>query len=133
MPARILIADDSTVVRACLYRLLDAHRDWEVCGEAADGEEAVRRAEQLNPDLVIMDFVMPGMNGIDAARHIRENSPDTPILLCTIALSKELIALAHEAGIAGAIPKADLSRIVPCVERLLLGEMLDPPAQSHFE
>jgi len=84
---RILIADDSPIVRQCLGRLLCGHTDWEVCGEAGDGEDAVCEAQELDPDLVVMDFLMPRKNGIDAAREIGERSPKTPILLCTICLT----------------------------------------------
>ena len=84
MATRILIADDSPIVRQCLGRLLCGHTDWEVCGEATDGEDAVCKTRELNPDLVVLDFLMPRKNGIDAAREIGKLSPKTPILLCTI-------------------------------------------------
>ena len=95
MATRILIADDSPIVRQCLGRLLCGHTDWEVCGEATDGEDAVCKTQELDPDLVILDFLMPRKNGIDAAREIGKRSPGTPILLCTICLTQELVDLAR--------------------------------------
>ena len=122
MATRILIADDSPIVRQCLGRLLCGHTDWEVCGEATDGEDAVYKTQELDPDLVVLDFLMPRKNGIDAAREIGKLSPKIPILLCTICLTPELVALARSAGVAGTLPKEELNRVVPCVESLLRGE-----------
>jgi DNA-binding NarL/FixJ family response regulator len=119
---RILIADDSPIVRQCLGRLLRGHTDWEVCGEATDGEDAVCKTRELDPDLVVLDFLMPRKNGIDAAREIGKLSPKTPILLCTICLTPELVDLARGAGVVGTLPKGELNKVVPCVETLLRGE-----------
>lgn len=122
MSARILIADDSQLVRESMARLLGGHADWKVCGEASDGAEAIRKTRQLKPDLIVLDFLMPGMNGIETARHIARIAPEVPILLCTIFLSKELVSLAQEAGMMGTLSKADLVHIVPCIEGILSGE-----------
>ena len=122
MATRILIADDSPIVRQCIGRLLSDHTDWEVCGEATDGDEAVSKANELDPDLVVLDFLMPRKNGIDAAREIGKHSPGTPILLCTICLTPQLVDLARRAGVAGTLPKGELNKVVPCVETLLRGE-----------
>src|SRR5882672_1919013 len=119
---RILIADDSPVVRHCLGRLLCSHRGWEICGEAIDGEDAVCRARELTPDVVVLDFMMPRKNGIEAAREIGKLSPKIPILLCTIFLDPQLVDLARGAGIAGTLSKGDLNKVVTCVESLLCGE-----------
>jgi DNA-binding NarL/FixJ family response regulator len=119
---RILIADDSPLVRQCLGRLLCSHMGWEVCGEAADGQDAIRKAEELTPDLVILDFLMPRKNGIEAAREIGRLSPRIPMLLCTICLSPQLVDLAREAGIAGTLSKEDLNQLVTGVETLLRGD-----------
>jgi DNA-binding NarL/FixJ family response regulator len=119
---RILIADDSPVIRQCLGQLLGSHVEWEVCGEATDGEDAVCKAQELNPDLVVLDFLMPRKNGIEAAREIGRLSPGIPMLLCTIFLSPQLVDLAREAGVAGALSKGDLNKVVPCVETLLRGD-----------
>lgn len=119
---RILIADDSSVVRQCLGRLLRSHLGWEICGEAIDGEEAVCRTQELVPDIVVLDFMMPRKNGVEAAREIAKLLPSIPILLCTVCLSPQLVELARAAGIAGTLSKGDLNRVVPCIEALLRGD-----------
>jgi CheY-like chemotaxis protein len=121
MATRILIADDSAAVRQCLGRLLRSRPGWEVCGEASDGENAVRKAQQLTPDLVILDFMMPGKNGIEIARELGKLLPRIPILLCSVFLTPQLVDLARGAGIAGTLSKGDLNRVIPCVETLLRG------------
>lgn len=121
MATRILIADDSPVVRQCLARILGSRLGWEVCGEAANGEEVVRKAQELVPDLIIMDFMMPGKNGIDAAREISKFRPEIPILLCSVFLTPQLVDLARLAGIAGTLSKGDLNKVVSCVDTLLRG------------
>ena len=122
MTTRILIADDSPIVRRCIGRLLCSRLGWEVCGEAADGEDAVSKAQELSPDLVVLDFLMPRKNGLEAAREIVKFSPGIPILLCTICLSPQLVDLARGAGIAGTLSKGDLNKVVRCVETLLRGD-----------
>ncbi len=122
MATRILIADDSPIIRQCLRRLLGEHMGWEVCAEATDGEDAVSKAQQLTPDIVVLDFLMPRMNGIEAARQIAEVSSGIPILLCTICFSPQLVDLARNAGVTGALSKRDLSQVVSCVEKLLRGD-----------
>jgi DNA-binding NarL/FixJ family response regulator len=102
---RILVADDSPAIRRCLRGLLDQHDDWRVCDEASNGKEAVERFREAKPDLMVLDFQMPEMNGLDAARHIVELSPKTPILMVTIHLSKQLTEEARKVGIRGACAK----------------------------
>jgi DNA-binding NarL/FixJ family response regulator len=77
---RILIADDSQPVRCGLRALLGLNSDWEVCGEAVDGADAVKKAHQLLPDLILMDFSMPQMDGVQASREIAKSGTDIPIL-----------------------------------------------------
>ncbi len=119
---RILIADDSAVMRQCVGKLLCSHKDWEVCGEAVDGEQAIQLAKHLAPDVLVIDFLMPGINGLETARQAAQVSPDTAILLCTISLSPQLIRLARAVGVAGAIGKEDLNRMVASIEALLQGD-----------
>ena len=90
MSARILIADDNLPIRLGLRRLLEKQPGWEVCGEAVDGPDAIQKSRELHPDLIILDFLMPRANGLEAAREINKADPRVPILLCTIYLSKQL-------------------------------------------
>src|SRR5215469_12092141 len=98
MMTRILVADDSDVVRHGMRLLLRQHEGWEVCGEAVDGQEAVVKAHQLAPDVVVLDFAMPVMNGIEAARQIRKERPNTAIVLCSMYLDNHLATVAHDAA-----------------------------------
>lgn len=127
MSTRILIVDDSPVVRGCVNRLLRGHAGWEICGEAANGEDAVSQARRLAPDLIVLDFVMPGINGIETARQIKQIVPRTRILLCTVHLSSQLGELAREAGIMGTLSKGELNRLVPSIEAMLGGRAVFSP------
>jgi DNA-binding NarL/FixJ family response regulator len=119
MSARILIADDNPHMRQVLRTLLEQNPDWEICGEATDGQDAISKAAQLRPDLVILDFLMPGMNGLDAAREISKVVPETPILMCTMYLSRQLAEMARNAGLRGAVPKDGVEELARGVEALL--------------
>ena len=123
---RILIADDSATVRRCLRGLLDHHADWLVCEEASNGKEAVERFQQAKPDLIVLDFQMPEMNGLDAARLIANVSPKTPILMVTVHLSKHLSEEARKVGIRGACAKTDINCVVDAVGALLREETYFP-------
>lgn len=123
---RILVADDSPAIRRCLRRLLDHHDDWLVCDEACNGKEAVQRFRDTKPDLIVIDFQMPEMNGLDAARHIVGLSPDTPILMVTIHLSKQLSDEARKVGIRGACAKTNINNVVDAVGALLRRETYFP-------
>jgi DNA-binding NarL/FixJ family response regulator len=123
---RILLADDNPAIRRCLRGLLDHHADWLVCDEASNGKEAVERFQQAKPDLIVLDFQMPEMNGLDAARHIVDLSPKTPILMVTIHLSKQLSEEARKVGIRGACAKTDISSVVDGVGALLRHETYFP-------
>ena len=136
MPLRILIADDSRTVRHSLHGLLEQHADWEVCEEAVDGVDAVAKAEQCRPDIVILDFFMPGMTGIEAARVLGRVLPSVPILIVTLYVTAELVKQAKAAGIKGAAPKSDTRQIVDGVEALINNgtffesKPIEPVAQS---
>jgi DNA-binding NarL/FixJ family response regulator len=122
MKVRILIVDDNAVVRDGLRLLLQEHADWEVCGEGADGIEAIEKYWQPRPDLLVLDVSMPRMNGLDAAREILKLSPKTLILLYTSYLTAQLIDVAHKAGIRGTVSKNALHLVVVGLETLLRGE-----------
>lgn len=119
---RILIADDSPPVRCGLRTLLGLNSDWHVCGEAVDGADAVEKAHELAPDLILMDFSMPQMDGVQAAREIAKSGTDIPILLFTLNLSAELMELARNAGLRGAMSKSEISKLPYAIRALQRGE-----------
>lgn len=119
---RILVADDNEVVRRGLCQLISQHEGWQVCGEAADGQEVVDRAKQLSPDVVILDFSMPLLNGIEAARQIRSERPHTGFVLCSMYLDKQLVSVAQQVGITAVLSKSSVRQITKGVEAVLRGE-----------
>jgi DNA-binding NarL/FixJ family response regulator len=104
---RILLADDHPVFRLGLCSLLGSHEGWEICGEAADGREAVMKCRQLRPDLVILDICMPRLNGVDAARQILRNNPEQRILVVTDVGSEQVVRDCLKAGVRGWVFKSD--------------------------
>jgi DNA-binding NarL/FixJ family response regulator len=122
MMTRILVADDSDVMRHGMRLLLRQHEGWEVCGEAVDGQEAVVKAHQLAPDVVVLDFAMPVMNGIEAARQIRKERPNTAIVLCSMYLDSQLAIVARDVGITSVLSKSNIGQVVKGVEAGLRGE-----------
>lgn len=117
--ARILIADDHDLMRRGVKTLLQAHAGWEICGEAHTGREAVAQAEELKPDIVILDISMPDLNGVEAARRIRKASPTTEVLILSVHYSDQLIREILEAGVRGYIVKSDSDRdLIIAVETL---------------
>jgi DNA-binding NarL/FixJ family response regulator len=118
-PVRILIADDHDLVRRGLKALLLAHPQWSVCAEAQTGREAVVKAEELKPDVVILDVTMPELNGLEAARRILKSCPGTEILVLSMHYSDQLIRDVVESGVRGYIVKSDSDRdLVIAVEAL---------------
>jgi DNA-binding NarL/FixJ family response regulator len=123
---RILVVDDNPSVRRYLRSVLEQHDGWRVCDEARNGQEAVDRFQQIQPDVVVLDFQMPEMNGLDAARIITQLSPKTPILMVTLYLSKQLSEEAKKAGIRGTCAKTDIGSVVDGVGALLREETYFP-------
>lgn len=122
-PLRMLIADDHAVVRAGLRALLEARSGWEVCGEAADGREAVDRARELKPEIAILDIGMPLLNGVEATRQIRKVSPHTQVLILTMHESEDLVQQVVDAGARGYILKDDADRtLTAAVDSLRRGQ-----------
>jgi PAS domain S-box-containing protein len=103
---RILIADDHEVMRRGLRGLLESHQEWAVCGEAVEGDEAVRKSMELNPDLVIMDINMPGLSGIDAAVKIKKENTSTRILFFTVHDSDQVLQEIVDVGAQGYVAKS---------------------------
>ncbi|HWY56485.1 MAG TPA: response regulator transcription factor [Terriglobales bacterium] len=117
---RILVADDHELVRRGIRVLLENHPGWEVTAEAKDGREAVERASELKPDLVLLDIGMPNLNGIDAARQILAESPATHILILTMHYSPQVVQEVLAVGARGFLLKSDAGRdLISAVEAVL--------------
>src|SRR5260221_3496126 len=128
MKLRILIADDHEVVRRGLCTLLQSHEGWEICGEANDGREAVEKAKQVNPDVVILDVGMPNLNGLAAARQLIQQNPQQKVIVLTITDSDQVIREALDAGARGFVLKSDAARdLVSAVEALQRNRMFFTP------
>src|ERR1700732_678316 len=102
---RILIVDDNPTVRAALRMCLQMKTDWIVCGEAEHGDAAIEMARSVKPDVVLLDYAMPEMNGLEAARILSTLVPKCAILLYTMFASPDLSELAHAAGICSVLSK----------------------------
>ena len=144
VPIRVLLADDHPVVRRGLAALLGTLDDFEVVGEAEDGEAAVREAQLTKPDVVLMDIRMPGIDGVEATRRIRKAVPDTAVLVLTMYDEDATVFTAMQAGAQGYLLKgaeqdeiADAIRAVargqaifgPGIASRLLEHFANPPAQ----
>jgi len=116
---RILLVDDNPAVRRCLRAVLEQHQDWKVTEEARCGAEALHKLLESPPDLIVLDYRMPDLNGVDVARQISERFPQVPILMVTLHLSRPLADAAREAGVRGACAKQDIRSVVEAVDRLL--------------
>jgi DNA-binding NarL/FixJ family response regulator len=123
---RILVADDNPAVRHYLRAILEQKRGWQVCAEARTGREALQRAHEMLPDVILLDFQMPDLNGLDVAARVSRSFPDIPILMITVHFSKQLVEAARKVGIRGACAKSDVGSIVEAVEALLHQETYFP-------
>ena len=134
---RLLIADDQALVRGALGALLDLEPDLTVIGMASDGAEALRLAEELRPDVCLMDIQMPGMDGVEATRRVREASPTTRILIVTTFARPGYLRSALDAGASGFIVKdTPAEQLAEAVRRVHRGvRVLDPAlaADSLFD
>lgn len=104
---RVLIVDDHAFIRRGVQTILHPFPEWELCGEADNGNDAIRMAEELKPEVIIMDLSMPGLNGIEATRAIRKTQPGVKIVLLTLHESAELVRSAFRAGARGYLLKTD--------------------------
>src|ERR1700739_3674548 len=98
-PAKILLVDDDARVRRLISSMLSHHSGWEICGEAGDGQQSVELARATNPDVVLMDISMPGMNGLDASRILRREIPRTDVILVS---QNDPRIISHQAAEVGA-------------------------------
>jgi DNA-binding NarL/FixJ family response regulator len=116
---RILVADDHEIVRRGLCDMLAPHEGWEVCGEAIDGMEAVSKAVELQPDVVVIDIGMPNLNGIAATEQMLKANPNQKIIILTITDAEQVIVEALRVGARGFVLKSDAARdLVAAVEAL---------------
>lgn len=126
---RVLIADDHELMRRGLRGLIESHDEWAVCGEAVEGSEAVRKAAELQPDLVIMDVNLPGLSGIEAAARIRQERKGAKILFFTVHDSEELVREIIDAGGQGCVAKSRASQdLIEAVRNVLSGKTFFPAA-----
>ncbi len=107
---RLLIVDDHEVVRRGVRSLLSEHADWEICGEAVDGQDALEKARELKPDLIVMDVSMPRLNGLEATRQVRGILPDCEVLVLSQHENSEMARQALKAGARGYVAKSSISR-----------------------
>jgi CheY-like chemotaxis protein len=119
MGIRILVVDDNAPIRGLVREFIESRPGFEICGEATDGVEGIEKGRELKPDLIVMDFLMPGIDGLQAAVVLHQIVPNTPIILFTFykdAISEDL---AHAAGVASILSKPDqLATLVDEAQRL---------------
>jgi DNA-binding NarL/FixJ family response regulator len=121
--ARILLADDHDIARQGVCALIASQPGWEVCGEARTGREALRMAADLRPDLIVMDILMPDLNGLDAARQIKKGFPSAEILILSGHEDGNLVQPAFDAGIRAYIFKSQArAHLIPALTALLAGK-----------
>ena len=133
MSTQILIADDHGVLRAGLSALLNAEPDMEVVGEADCGSEALQKAVQLRPDVVLMDLSMPDIGGIEATRRIKELLPEVQILVLTVHEDKQLLQESIRAGASGYILKrAVKTELINAIHAALQGDLYLHPAMARL-
>jgi len=126
---RILIVDDHGIVRAGIRSLLESQPDFEVAGEAAHGEEAIEKARELHPDLVLMDIALPGMNGIEATRQIKKEFPEINVLVLTMHDDEEFFFPVLRAGASGYILKeAEPQELLYAISVVCQGQVFLSPA-----
>jgi DNA-binding NarL/FixJ family response regulator len=119
MPTRILIVDDHKSAIREIRSLLEANPEWEVCGEAVNGQEALVRAKELHPDVIVIDLAMPVMNGLRAAQEITKVLPAVPIVLNTLYNSPQVEFEAKKHGIRKVVDKAHSGALVSTIHELV--------------
>jgi DNA-binding NarL/FixJ family response regulator len=117
-PLQILIVDDQPLVRSGIRLLLQTHQEWTICGEAGDGIEAIERASEFKPDVILLDVSMPKMDGLTALPRIREKSPSSQIIVLTLHESLDNARTASSVGADAYITKSLLKELLPTLEHL---------------
>jgi DNA-binding NarL/FixJ family response regulator len=129
----ILVADDHELVRRGVRGLLRAARGWKVVGEAANGREAIEKAHKLKPDIAIIDLSMPDLDGLQATRQIREESPSTKVIVLTMHESDQMVRRVLDAGALGYVLKSDLAtHLVKAVKDVSAGKLFLTPRVSDI-
>lgn len=129
----ILIVDDNAVIRNGLCEVFSREPDFEVCGEAENGREAIRKAQSLRPDLIILDFAMPVMNGLDAARGLKKLMPTVPLLMYSAFGDKYVEQQAGFVGIAALISKSEPASCLVDKARSLLSDRIAQLLSAELE
>ena len=128
---RILVVDDHAILRDGIRALLSLHNDFEIVGEASEGKEAIEKARELSPDVIIMDIAMPGMDGLEATRRIRKKSPRVKVLVLTQHDNREYVVSAIKAGATGYVPKRALgSELVSAIRAVYKGDSFLYPSSA---
>jgi DNA-binding NarL/FixJ family response regulator len=126
---RILVVDDKAYIREWVSEFLADQLEWEVCGEAEDGLQAVEQAARLQPHIIILDVTMPGISGFEAARRILKASPDILILILSLNDDRQYAEGAKECGAKGFVVKSNAAMVlIPAISALLRGELHFPSA-----
>lgn len=133
MTVRIFVADDHPVVRHGLRTLLGSRQEWEIIDEAEDGIEAVEKADRLQPDVILLDVSMPGMDGLEACRRIRRIVPKAEVLIVTQHDSPQMMREAVRAGARGYVVKSDAARdLLAAVDAVSQHKFFDAQQRGHL-
>ena len=125
---RVMIVDDHSIVRVGLKQVLELSGEFEVVGQAADGEEAVRVAAEVSPDLVVMDVIMPKKDGVEACREIMESAPGVRVVMLTASTAEDAVVEAVAAGASGYLQKeTDMEQLLSALRSAVLGDFRLPP------
>lgn len=128
---RVLLVDDHAIMRDGIRALLSLHDDIEIVGEASEGNEAIEKAQELMPDIIIMDIAMPGMDGLEATRRIKKKDPKAKILILTQHDNREYIISAVKAGVTGYVSKRALGvELVSAIHAVRGGESFLYPSAA---
>jgi DNA-binding NarL/FixJ family response regulator len=128
MPVRIFVADDHDIVREGVKSLLKSRADWVVCGEAANGRDAIASIRELRPDVAVLDISMPGLTGLEVARQVTALNSGTKTVIFTMHDGKSLLKAAEEAGAKGLVLKSYAARdLVRALEAIIAGETFFHP------
>ncbi len=129
---RVLLAEDHTIVRKGLRSLLDKESGIKVIGEAEDGRDAIKKTEALQPDVVVMDIAMPGLNGLEATRQLKKRFPEMKFIILTVHANEEYVLQTLRAGASGyLVKKAAPSELISAIQAVCQGESYLSPSISR--